>query len=203
MIKFLARLISVVLHPLLMPTFVFLYVATQAPFLLFPFSNRYYFVAFVFFMTYLAPVFVILTLYLTKVIHNINLDNKKDRLWSLAVSLIIYGVALFLMLNKLNVNEKIAMIFTNFIVGLLISTIITFFWKISLHAVSVGGLLFFILFLSFYLENADFLMPFLFLILISGSLMSARLYLGKHTPLQIWLGFSLGVFISSTCLFFI
>lgn len=78
-----------------------------------------------------------------------------------------------------------------------IATIITYFWKISLHMIGLGGLLAYILLLLFVRglqyglpSEIDILLSSV--ILLSGIVGSARLYLCAHTPAQVYVGYIVG-----------
>lgn len=69
---------------------------------------------------------------------------------------------------------------------------ITIFWKISLHAIGVGGFLALMLQLSLHAHFfAYLLIPVA--VAIAGLVLSARLYLQAHTPLQVAAGFAAGL----------
>ncbi|MCQ2959209.1 MAG: phosphatase PAP2 family protein [Bacteroidales bacterium] len=82
------------------------------------------------------------------------------------------------------------------IITIFIANLITYFWRISLHTIGMGGLLG--LLASFYLEEPLFytfaieLIPFF--IILSGLVGTSRLYLKAHTPLQIYAGYAVGFF---------
>jgi membrane-associated phospholipid phosphatase len=67
--------------------------------------------------------------------------------------------------------------------------------KISLHAGGVGMLVGYIV---AYSLNQSFLLvwPMILAILVAGLVIMARLYLNKHTPKQVYLGFGLGSLIT-------
>lgn len=75
---------------------------------------------------------------------------------------------------------------------LVLSFGITIFWKISLHAIGVGGFLALIIQLSLQ-ANAVAYMLIPVAILLAGGVISARLYLNAHTPGQVIAGFFLGI----------
>jgi len=69
--------------------------------------------------------------------------------------------------------------------------IISYWWKISIHLVGIGGLIGFLIAFSLRLYT-DVLLSLIIAILIAGMLASARLYSKAHKPLQVYSGFLLG-----------
>ena len=64
--------------------------------------------------------------------------------------------------------------------------------KSSLHLVSMGSMLGFFLIMTNF-NNLPLLPIIIVLVILSGILASSRLYLKAHTPLEILIGFSLGI----------
>ncbi len=77
------------------------------------------------------------------------------------------------------------------IIAISIALAITFFWKISMHMIGIGGLTGAILALSLRF-GIDAWMIFTVVLLISGLLGSSRLFLNAHTPAQVHTGYLLG-----------
>ena len=76
-------------------------------------------------------------------------------------------------------------------VALLIALCINFFWKISAHMIGIGGLLGGLMGVArIHLINPYLL--FIAVLLIAGLLGTSRIFLKRHTPLQVYAGFSLG-----------
>jgi hypothetical protein len=77
----------------------------------------------------------------------------------------------------------------------------TIFYKVSLHAVAMGGLItFFILFGNEdpYVSGLYLVLP----ILVGGIVCSSRLILGAHTRFEIVTGFFVGIFAQSAAWLF-
>lgn len=69
---------------------------------------------------------------------------------------------------------------------------VTRFWKISLHAIGVGGLLAFTTVLWWFFDAIDIsILAGIFL--MAGITGTARLYLGVHTKYQVWMGYLVGM----------
>ncbi len=77
-----------------------------------------------------------------------------------------------------------------------ISTLITFFYKISVHSLAACGMIGILLPLNKAIENNALLWPTSIALVIAGLIMSARLYLNAHTFNEVVVGaltgFSIG-----------
>ena len=71
-------------------------------------------------------------------------------------------------------------------------TILNFWWKISIHAVGVGAITALLVILSILMQT-DLLVFIVTAILISGLVMSARLFLNLHEPAEVWVGYFFGI----------
>jgi membrane-associated phospholipid phosphatase len=73
-------------------------------------------------------------------------------------------------------------------------TVINFWWKISLHAVGSGALIGLVLILS--LKMLTPLEWYLISAIIAGGLvLSSRLKLNLHSPVEVWVGLFAGFFV--------
>jgi len=75
--------------------------------------------------------------------------------------------------------------------AIVLATIITIRWKISIHMVGIGGMVGGLLSISQYL-SVDFTWAILAVMVAAGLLGTARMILNTHTPIQIYSGFVLG-----------
>lgn len=76
-------------------------------------------------------------------------------------------------------------------VSLILALLINFFWKISAHAIGIGGLLGGIMGVArIHLINPYW--AFIIVIIIAGLVGTSRIFLKRHTPMQVYAGFCLG-----------
>lgn len=192
--KNLALAISVLLHPLLMPSIIFLSIFEFAPILLSNVQNKWILLMLIFSGSYLVPIFLILTMYNLGIVKDIKLDNKSERRWPMIASTIIYIAFTYLLVGKTPMIVPLIMTGITFTLALI--TLITRFWKISAHSVGAAGTSAFLLLCVLRFSEMNLLIPALLMVLLSGFLISARLYLQAHTPKQIIAGIALGVLVS-------
>lgn len=119
-----------------------------------------------------------------------SLESKQHRLLLLTFILLTYVVSLF--------NSSISSFYLPYLMGctflILVATIITFFWRISLHTIGMGGLLgFFIeVIVTQPFQQSMMMVIFMITVVLAGLVGSARLYLNAHTPAQIYVGYAVG-----------
>ena len=82
-----------------------------------------------------------------------------------------------------------------FFINLMIISIITFFWKISIHCYGSSTMLILLAY-KYYGDSTIFFIALVFNLLMIISTMWARLYLNKHTKLQVGIGALLGLIIN-------
>lgn len=144
--------------------------------------------------SYLVPIFLILTMYNLGIIRDIKLDNKSERRWPMIASTVIYIAFTYLLVGRTPLI--IPLIMTGITFTLAIITIITRFWKISAHSAGAAGTSAFLLLCVMRFGEINLLFPALVLVVLTGILISARLYLNAHTPKQIIAGVALGIAVS-------
>jgi membrane-associated phospholipid phosphatase len=187
-----AKVISVLFHPLLVPTYaLLLFINLNTHFVLaIPIQVRYLMTLLVFLTTFMLPALILLILRKFDVIKSMEMPERQER----ALPLIIVSAFFYLTYYLLKQMEQYSII-TLFMIGatmlILLCLIINYFTKISLHSTSWGG---FLGALMGYSLNArvDVMLWLYAIILITGMVATARLILKAHTPAQVYGGFLLG-----------
>lgn len=118
------------------------------------------------------------------------MKERKDRYIPIIITFFLF-VFCFYLIRRIDIPNM----FYSFMLGVIISLLITFFitirFKISMHMVGFGGLLALIIFISFYLKvNLSFYL--ILLILFAGITGTARLFLKAHTQVEVYSGFVMG-----------
>jgi hypothetical protein len=190
--KRLARVISVVFYPLFIPTYAFAVLLTMPAYFsaLLPVSSKWMLLGLIFGTTCLLPTFFFIIMIKTRLVSTTYLSNKEDRTLPYTVSIIFFYLAYY-MLKRLQVPA----ILTYFMIGATFLNVIilgiNFFWKISSHMASIGGVVGMTVGLSYFLGTFYFgiIAGSLF---VAGLVGFARLKLEAHTNGQIYSGFLLG-----------
>jgi membrane-associated phospholipid phosphatase len=144
----------------------------------------------VFIITAFIPSILSFLLVKTGYIASIEMENRKDRF--LPFLTVIGGMAfLTYKLNALGFpREYIRMLF-GALSSVVITTIINYFWKLSAHAVGVGGAIGLYVMLKYQCtQDANWILPLL--ILIAGLVCTSRLYLKAHHSPQVYAGLIVG-----------
>ena len=201
--KITARLISFVFHPLLVPIFflLLLFQLKLPEVLLLPAKYKLLLLAFVFSMTFIMPVLFALLLWVLKVIKNLYVNGREERIVPM------FGVAVFYFftfyaLKRLPVIPFFRLFMMGSTVLVLLGIVINYFYKISLHMTAWGGFSAAIVGMSFQLHQALYFWLFL-VILCTGLVGFARLQCKAHNLTQVNLGFLLGFVVMLGLFFFL
>ena len=186
--------ISNILHPLNMCSYATILLCIYTPIIVYPLGLRLFLVVEVFFYTFVIPVLVIWLLYKLKLIEHYNLRSRKDRILPLVANTLSYAAcSLSLAVQGILPNWALFSYYGMTVIAFL-ALLISFWWKISGHAIGLAGLMtaswfYYFLFRGMFIPLA---LPFILLILL-GLQCSIRLYLGRHTTAQVYAGCALGI----------
>lgn len=195
--------LSLLFHPLFIPTISALVLFRFAPELL-PLTEdgKRRILGFLFISTFLLPAGAIALFWASGLIRNLSMDERKDRhLPHLAAFLSFLGVA-YMLDNFLPMLRLPFCLMLGSAISVGLTGIITLFWKISSHMVGMGGLLGFQVLIARQVVPASFFFPIVISILLCGAVASARYFLKAHDGLQLLAGFFLGMVISSATVAF-
>ena len=190
-----AHVVSIIFHPLLLPTFVFILLAYLYPYFNTPYTAKFFteIVVFIFVCTFIFPSVSIYVMYKWNVISDMILTEKHERPYPMAMTSLMYIFFTKILFEKIGIDD--AFIHIMYFIGFLIlfATAVTYYWKISAHALGVGGVCGFLIQLNTQVFDNGMLISLMLSIIISGSVMTARLILKAHTQAQVYVGFGLGI----------
>lgn len=196
------KLISGVLHPLLMATYMSLILFLNVP-EIFPFQLRtiIYLLLAVFLTTCAIPAFSIYSLRLFSFVSSLELTNRKERPFPFLLIFIWYAVASYVFVSRLQLGKPFSTIIIAVTILIGILFVITKWFKISIHSTAIwsaaGILASLVLFNDVAMQGA-----LVISILLAGLVGTSRLYLGYHRPEEIWFGALLGFLFSFFALYF-
>lgn len=191
----LSRVLSTLLHPLLIPTFgLFLIFNVGGHFSYLPVDHQRIVYVVVFLSTCVLPLSLIPLFLMFRVIKSVCMEGRRERLLPVFFSGLFYFLGYFFLQRIPIVPSFIEGFMLATLMAIYVALIITFFWKISMHMIGVGGLAGAMLALS-YRFGLDLWMLFSLIVLAAGMLGVARLQLKAHSPAQIYTGFILGLLI--------
>ncbi len=184
-----AKIISIIGHPIFHPTWMMILLLLSGITRFTP-GNDWTFLTITFSLTCLLPALVIVMLKKWHFIESYEMDERDDRLGPLFIMVLFLFVTLRFF-NKMPLFSIYNFYLTTVIVTTILAFIITFFWKISLHALGWGCLTA-CLFLMTTISIRLYLLYFIGSIVISGIVAAARLKLKSHSNAQIYSGFAMG-----------
>jgi membrane-associated phospholipid phosphatase len=195
-----AHFLSALFHPLLLPTYIITLLGYFSPLAIAPLNTlegRNFLISLFFLSTFFLP-FLILAFYIMLrtprwTIRNFFMENPQERVFPFMLVGILYSVLIYFIRLAPQINDLILILMTVFTTAILAVAFISNFWKISAHAVGMGGMISIIGVVNNRVPDAALFYPFLILIVLMGCVLSARLYLNAHTPKQVFAGALLGL----------
>jgi hypothetical protein len=193
-LKIFAKIVSYVLHPLFIPTYIFLWLVkrfainfagiTQQGLLFKEIS--------VFMNASFFPAFAVFLLWRLKFIQSIYLRTQKDRVIPYIITMIFYWWMWYL--SRSFTDQPVVLRFFYF--GIFLTTvfglIINNFIKISMHAIGAGTFFAFIILTCIYYQTlfgADIAIA----TLLAGLICTVRLLLNHHSTAEIYSGLFVGI----------
>ena len=185
------KLISYVFHPLLF-SFIgsFLYLLLTPKHIIK--KQEYVLLLIIFISTYILPVFLLVLLKKLNLIESYQLESIEERKFP-----ILFFIILSFMVGLLLLNIEIVHLLAYSFFGIslaLSATYLLFYTKIktSLHTLGIGGILGFVIIMSYEFQlNFNLILAFLFI--LSGIIAVSRLKLNAHQPNEIYIGFLMGM----------
>ncbi len=187
-----ARIISYVFHPLLIPScFIAVLMSLNVFFaLMIPVDARWKIILLVLITSAIFPMIVLYGMYRLRLIKSLAMETKEERLYPyLATSIFLFLTTY--MIWQINISPVYYYVMLGASILAVITMLINIYWKISAHTVSIGGVLGILIALQSVLL-LDLLWLIAITILISGLVGFARLRVGSHTQAQIYTGYAIG-----------
>ncbi len=191
--KLTAKIISLVFHPIIMPTIGLLILFNTQTYINYaiPKELKQFILLLIIMSTLIMPLLIILLLYSKKYISSILIKNRKERLLPYIFTILFYIFSLY-MLTKVPVPPIIFKFMIGTTISVIVATLINIKWKISAHMIGLGGL-FGALFCVSAILTTNVTLYIIAILVVTGLVGSSRLILKSHTPSQIYLGFLLGI----------
>jgi hypothetical protein len=210
MLKSLAWGLSVLFHPLLIPSYMLLLLLLINPYLfgvghLSDESSRVLLLL-VFLYTFFIPAVSVGVMYLLGMVRSVEMPERQDRIGPYLITGMLY---LWVYYNFLQ-NGTMPPAYVSFLLGAVIALFLAFFInifsKISAHAVGMGGLLAMAIITMWYYSYGSFTVSVrhlgtyefstlhlvLAILVLTGLVGSARLLLRAHEPQQVYGGYLVG-----------
>jgi hypothetical protein len=188
-----AQFFSTAFHPLLIPTYAFIFLNWVYPYLFFNLDliNKTRLFVTIFINTFIFPMIALVIMKKLDFISSFNLPDRKERIIPY-IAIIAFYFWTYLVVKNLGVGGFI----NDILFGVCISIFLVFFFngffKISAHATASGAFVGLTVFLAFHsVYNIE--LPLMGVILVAGMIGTSRLYLSAHNSFEIFSGYLVGL----------
>lgn len=153
------------------------------------------FVVGIFVVTFLIPAVNIGLFKLLGTIQSLSMVNRRERIIPFIFITTIYCAVTYVLYSRtrMDLNDNFLRLMVVIDLLVLVSTIITLFFKISVHSIGIWGLVGMLVLLTKMTALNSLLYISLGLIVLAGIIMSARLQLGVHTSREVMWGSIVGL----------
>ena len=194
-IRIFAHFFSYIFHPLFIPLYAVAFLVFVHPSYFSGFSlyEKYKILFATILNSVFFPAFSVLLMKGLGFIKSIFLKTQQDRIGPYLSSMIFYFWTAWVFFKF---EPRLALILPSFMTGVFITTVVALlsniYFKISMHALGMGGLLG--LFLIIFSHNTMLMTwPLAIALLITGLVCTSRLIVSDHSPKEIYLGLFFGL----------
>jgi hypothetical protein len=195
-----ARIVSVLFHPLLLATYLFGLFTIALPAGLDPLKEdgHWNFVLLIFCVTFVLPALNIMIFKTFGTIKSLSLEERRERIVPFSFITILYTAVTYLFYSRtrIGVHDNLLKFLIIIDILVLLATVITFFYKISVHSMAIWGMIGILLPLNKISEQGALFYPTIAAIVVAGFIMASRLQLDSHTPREVMAGALTGLLIS-------
>lgn len=175
-----------------MPTYLFLLLSQVFPAALEPIqsSSHLLFILLIFIVTFLLPVLNLGIMKALGSIRSFQMETREERILPFtAVSLVYIAITvIFYFKTRISLGDNFLKLMVVIDLLAVMATIITFFFKVSVHSLTAWGIIAILIILNKLSEEGSLFYPALISILLTGFIMSARIYLQAHSLKEVMWG---------------
>jgi len=197
----LAKFVSTIFHPVLLPTLGFLLLFTSGFYdsLLTTDAKRFILLV-IFFSTATLPLLAVAILAINSKFDML-MPNSRDRIIPLLFASVFYYIG-FILLGKINFIPMFKLYMIASVLLIIALLLISFKWNISIHMAATGALTATFFALSFR-AGVNPMNAIIIVVIVSGLVGTARLVLNKNNLLQVAAGYILGFIILYPVIYFL
>ena len=197
-----AEILSVVFHPIIIPLYgLILIYSSDTLHSFLPVQIKRVIFILVMANNVLMPMALATVLYARGAIRTFNARDRNERVLLLTFSLFMYSLTAILLI-RMHVPGLFRAFFISIAIVTFITLLVTVFYRISLHASGIGGLMTLVIFMAF-IYHSSMVWQSVTVLVLGGAVMSSRIYLEDHSPSEVWTGLLAGVAIMGASLFFL
>jgi hypothetical protein len=192
-IRMAASFISYVFHPLFISTYVTAFLLYIHPYAFTGMSEKYklFRLIAVFFNTSFVPGFAVFLMWRLRLINSLFLRTQKERIIPYAAAMIFYFWAWYVLRNLSDTSPLLKQFLLGSFLAVVAAWMLNIYYKVSMHAIAVGGLAVYFLLQAFTQYDVTGLY-FSIAILIAGLVCTSRLLVSDHHPFEIYTGLMAG-----------
>src|SRR5258708_10120443 len=195
--KALAHFFSVVFHPLFISVYVMAFIIFVHPYAFAGFEHRQKVMRLltVVLCNSFLPLFAVFLLWRLQLIKSPMLRTEKERIGPYLIAMIFYWWT-WLVFKRLPDTPILAV---HFLLGAFLAVcgawVSNIYFKVSMHAIAMGGATMFFILLAFndFYAPGLYITGGLFFLLFTGVVCTSRLLLSAHKPFEVWAGLFIGL----------
>jgi len=192
-IRLVAKIISYVFHPLFVPVYIAWFLISVQPYMFGSFTTTEKMITVLrFFIMY--SFFPLVTVLLAKALgflDSIFLKTQKERVIPYIACGIYYFWMCYVLRNQDQFSKEVVQLSMAIFIASSIGLIVNIYMKVSMHAISVGILLAFMVLLAMT-QPGNYTVYLSTSFLMAGMVCTSRLILSDHTPAEIYIGLLVG-----------
>lgn len=193
-IRLIAKIVSWVFHPLFIPVYIAWFLISVQPFLFASFTPAKKMITLLqFFIMY--SFFPLVTVLLSKALgflDSIYLKTQKERIIPYIACGIYYFWMCYVLRNQPQYSKEIVQLSMAIFIASSLGLLVNIYMKVSMHAISMGILISFMLMLSFT-QSGNYTIYLSAAFILAGLVCTARFIVSDHTPAEIYGGLSVGI----------
>ena len=201
--RILANVVSIIFHPLFIPTYVMAFLLYQHTYAFLGFDERMNMLRLlsVIVSTVLLPAFSIFLLWKLDFIRSIYLRTQRERIIPYAIALVFYFWVWYVFNNLSDSPLPAKQFLLGVFLGVCGAWMGNIWFKVSMHGIGVGGLMAFFLLQSMLYPSAV-LLYLVIAVFIAGLVCTARFIAGGHTRAEVYAGLFIGMLAQVVAIFF-
>jgi hypothetical protein len=209
MLRIAAIILTYVFHPLLMFTYMLLLLLLVNPYMfgVNHVGDQIKLLAVVFLYSFFMPALAMVMMKALGFVKTFDMKDRYDRIVPYIGTAVFYVAIFYLLYKSPDVPQAYKVFTLGGVIGLFAAFFMNNFTKVSIHAVGMGGLLTMTILTMALLKQSSFPLNstlfgtmrvsmstvLLLVILFTGLVGTARLYLKAHTAGQLWGGYLIGI----------
>jgi hypothetical protein len=200
-LRLFAQLVSIIFHPLFINGYVAYYLVFMQPGFFDGMNERAkaFIVIQVVINMIFFPAVAVFLLKATGFIKSVFLKTQKERIIPYITSSIFFFWMYLVFRNQSYIPIRLTAFVFSVFISASAALIANIYFKISMHAIGVGGLLGLFILIIFKDSSFGITLPFMSVIFICGLVLTARLFVSDHSVKDVYYGFFLGWIVQLFC----